>query len=202
MINEENYKSILDDSFDDTKDLEDIFLSDDEYDKIKEEFGIDLKDLEEHFKNYTPKQDLIYTKESPFAVDPKYAYESDSGFDLFSIENVTIPALDRKLISTGLKFDIPENYEIQIRPKSGLALNLGLTVLNTPGTIDQGYNGEIKVILFNTSQSPVEIKTGMKIAQAVLCPVTCGKWVNLVEASHLKNKDRNESGFGSTGIHL
>ena len=108
--------------------------------------------------------------------------------------------MGRHLAPTGLKIDIPENQEIQIRPKSGLALKLGLTVLNTPGTVDQGYNGEIKVILFNASQEPIVVSKGMKIAQAVICPVVSGKWVNFINVNEIGNKDRGESGFGSTGI--
>jgi dUTP pyrophosphatase len=108
--------------------------------------------------------------------------------------------LERKLIGTGLKFNIPQNYEIQIRSKSGLALKQGLMVLNSPGTVDQGYLGEIKVILFNTSNQVVKIQKGQKIAQAVLTPVVSGKWVTLKEVASLEEKDRSDNGFGSTGI--
>jgi dUTP pyrophosphatase len=104
------------------------------------------------------------------------------------------------LIPTGVHFDVPENYEIQIRSKSGLALNQGLMVLNSPGTVDQGYTGEIKVILFNTTNSSVVIKEGQKIAQAVVCPVVSGKWLNLTKVDIIKDKDRSVNGFGSTGI--
>ena len=90
---------------------------------------------------------------------------------------------------------------MQIRPKSGLAHKLGLTVLNTPGTIDQGYTGEIKVILFNTSQESVTISKKMKIAQAVLTPVINGGNVEIVEVQSIDNKDRGDNGFGSTGIY-
>jgi len=106
------------------------------------------------------------------------------------------------LIPTGLKFDIPEGTEIQIRPKSGLAINQGIMVLNTPGTVDQGYVGEIKVILFNSSSSNVEIKKGMKVAQAVLCPVFSGKFVNLEVVDDLEDKERGSNGFGSTGLNI
>jgi dUTP pyrophosphatase len=134
------------------------------------------------------------------AVMPSYNYPSDSGFDLHSTESVEIPSLGRVLVPTGLSFDIPDGYEIQVRPKSGLAINQGLTVLNTPGTADCGYTGEIKVIVFNTNNYSVLIPKGMKIAQAVLCPVVNGGWVNLNEIHNTINKDRNENGFGSTGI--
>ena len=99
-----------------------------------------------------------------------------------------------------MKFDIPDGYEIQVRSKSGLALNQGLFVLNSPGTVDSGYLGEIQVILFNTTTEKVKIEKGQKIAQAVLCPVVNGKWVNLRQISNLGSKDRNDNGFGSTGL--
>jgi dUTP pyrophosphatase len=134
------------------------------------------------------------------SVFPKYNYESDSGFDLHSVEDIVIPPFGRVLVPTGIKLNIPLEYEIQVRPKSGLALNQGLTVLNTPGTVDSGYNGEIKVIVFNTNNISVQITKGMKIAQAVLCPVICGKYVSLEDVDEIDGKDRGDNGFGSTGI--
>ncbi len=92
---------------------------------------------------------------------PSYAYASDSGFDLRSTIEINIPPFGRSLVPTGLVLSIPEEYEIQIRPKSGLALNQGITVLNTPGTVDSGYVGEIKVILFNTNNETVTISKGL-----------------------------------------
>ena len=106
----------------------------------------------------------------------------------------------RKLAPTGLCFDIPDGYEIQVRSKSGLALKQGLMVLNSPGTVDSGYQGEVKVILFNTTNERIKIEKGQKIAQAVISPVLNGKWVNLIKVNELKEKDRNDNGFGSTGI--
>ena len=131
---------------------------------------------------------------------PSYAYPSDSGFDLRSTIEINIPPFGRALIPTGIKLSIPEEYEIQVRPKSGLALNQGLTVLNTPGTVDSGYVGEIKVIVFNTNNETVTVSKGMKIAQAVLCPVVCGKYVSLELTNKVENKDRGDKGFGSTGL--
>jgi len=131
---------------------------------------------------------------------PSYAYPSDSGFDLRSTVEINIPPFGRSLIPTGIKLSIPEEYEIQVRPKSGLALNQGLTVLNTPGTVDSGYVGEIKVIVFNTNNETVTISKGMKIAQAVLCPVVCGKYVSLELTNKVEDKDRGDKGFGSTGL--
>ena len=131
---------------------------------------------------------------------PSYAYPSDSGFDLRSTIEINIPPFGRALIPTGIKLSIPEEYEIQVRPKSGLALNQGLTVLNTPGTVDSGYVGEIKVIVFNTNNETVTVSKGMKIAQAVLCPVVCGKYVSLELTNKVEDKDRGSNGFGSTGL--
>jgi dUTP pyrophosphatase len=131
---------------------------------------------------------------------PTYAYPSDSGFDLRSTVEINIPPFGRALVPTGIKLSIPEEYEIQIRPKSGLAINQGLTVLNTPGTVDSGYVGEIKIIVFNTNNETVTVSKGMKIAQAVLCPVVCGKYVSIELMDKVEDKDRMDNGFGSTGL--
>ena len=104
------------------------------------------------------------------------------------------------MVPTGLVFGIPEEYEVQVRPKSGLALKQGLTVLNTPGTVDAGYDGEIKVIVFNTTNKPVTINKGMKVAQAVLCPVICGKYAEIEMVETITKGERGDNGFGSTGI--
>jgi dUTP pyrophosphatase len=145
------------------------------------------------------KLELNYTNNSNNK-DPEYAYESDSGFDLRSTEELWIQANGRALIPTGLRFDISDGHEIQVRSKSGLALNQGLMVLNSPGTVDSGYQGEVKVIIFNTTNERIKIEKGQKIAQAVLCPVVNGKWVNLVKVEEIGEKDRNNQGFGSTGL--
>ena len=163
-------------------------------------FGVDTNEMNEFFmKSQEKKINLSYTSESENE-NPSYAYQSDSGFDLRSTEDIWIQANDRKLIPTGLRFDIPDGYEIQVRSKSGLALNQGLFVLNSPGTVDSGYQGEIKVILFNTTNDRIKINKGQKIAQAVLCPVVNGKWVDLVKVNNIDKKDRNDNGFGSTGL--
>ena len=178
------------------------FFSDDEMDlkKMIADMGVDIEELEREFANYAPKKPLEYEVVSENAIEPKYAYESDSGFDLHSTVKTTIPPFGRLLVPTGLKFDIPDTFEIQVRPKSGLALKKGLTVLNTPGTVDSGYDGEIMVIMFNTSNIPVDIEIGNKIAQAVLCPVVNGKWVDLVKVDSINDKERGANGFGSTGM--
>lgn len=172
----------------------------DEYEKIYDNYGLDMKELEHDMANYSQKRELGYKVIHPDTVEPKYNYMTDSGFDLHSTEEAILPPFGRSLISTGLCFDIPEGYELQIRPKSGLAINQGLTILNTPGTADCGYTGEIKAIVFNTNQTEFTIPKGMKIAQAVLCPVVNGRWVDLVKVEQIKEKDRNSAGFGSTGI--
>jgi dUTP pyrophosphatase len=192
-INDEELEDLL-------KILDDISNDDIDYNLIMDSFGLDVKELEQDLEDYVPQIDLSFKKSKVDATTPSYVYQSDSGFDLYSTEEVWIHGFDRKLISTGLHFDIPDGYEIQVRSKSGLALKQGLMVLNSPGTVDQGYLGEIKVILFNTTKEKVKIEKGQKIAQAVLCPVVSGKWVNLVEKEDLKSKDRNDNGFGSTGL--
>lgn len=172
--------------------------------KMLESMGIDMEDIEKHFNDQImqtadQKVPLRFINDSENK-NPEYAYISDSGFDLRATEDVWIQAHDRKLIPTGLRLDIPMGYEIQVRSKSGLALNQGLMVLNSPGTVDAGYQGEIKVILFNTTKDRIKIEKCQKIAQAVLCPVLNGKWVDLIEVKEIQDKDRNDSGFGSTGI--
>ena len=169
-------------------------------DDLLKEFGFDLKSMEEELSNYNPSLILGYKVLNSDAVIPKYNYPTDSGFDLHSIQDLEIPPFGRVLVPTGLSFDIKDGYEIQVRSKSGLSLKQGLMVLNSPGTVDNGYTGEVQVIVFNTNSYTVDIPKGMKIAQAVLCPVVNGKWVNLVEKNSIENKDRNTNGFGSTGI--
>ena len=171
-----------------------------DYDLILDEYGLDIKQLESDMINHTNQLSLNYFKVNKDAITPKYNYESDSGFDLHSTEEITISGLGRALVPTGLSFDIKDGYEIQVRSKSGLAINQGLMCLNSPGTVDNGYTGEVKAIIFNTNKEPFTITKGMKIAQAVLCPVVNGKWVDLSESTHQVNKDRNSNGFGSTGI--
>ena len=164
------------------------------------EYGVDIDELEKSFNEYSPKLDLGYVVLNQDAVIPKYNYKSDSGFDLHSTTDLEIPPFGRILVPTGLSFDIKDGYEIQVRSKSGLAIKQGLMVLNSPGTVDNGFTGEVQVILFNTNNYSVVIPKGMKVGQAVLCPVVNGKWVSLVEQTEIKEKERGENGFGSTGI--
>lgn len=178
------------------------FTPDENYQKeldmfINEAFG---QDFENELMNKTKTQKLKVRKINPDAILPKYNYSSDSGFDLHSVDEIIIPAFGRALVPTGLSFQFPEGFEIQMRPKSGLAINQGLTILNTPGTIDQGYSGEVKAIVFNTNDVSYTISKGMKIAQAVLCPVVNGKYVEIEEVEVFEETDRKDNGFGSTGI--
>jgi dUTP pyrophosphatase len=162
--------------------------------------GIDVEKIENNFneKYDNQKITLRYVLDSDNK-EPEYAYKTDSGFDLRANEIVVLQPFGRALIPTGLYLDVPEKCEVQVRPKSGLAIKKGLSVLNTPGTVDYGYTGEIKVIVFNFSDEEQTINKGDKIAQAVICPVAQGGDVNLVRVQEIQQKDRNNNGFGSTG---
>ena len=129
---------------------------------------------------------------------PTHATAGSAGLDLRAAleEPVTLEPLDRALIPTGLYFAIPAGYEVQIRPRSGLAMKHGITVLNTPGTIDSDYRGEIRVALINLSREPFTIEPGERICQMVLARYEQVEWV---EAEQLDDTDRGEGGFGHTG---
>lgn len=153
--------------------------------------------------------------------DPAYAHDTDAGFDLRSNEDVTIqPArvnliknddglvtdvqmlpAETKIVKTGLFFELKQGFEMQIRSRSGLAAKKQVAVLNGPGTIDEGYRGEIMVILKNHGTEPFEIKKGDRIAQAILSPVTAKNSINLVSVDNISdNTDRGSNGIGSTGV--
>ena len=133
------------------------------------------------------------------AVVPKYAHDGDAGVDLYSAINLNLKPGERALVPTGLKMAIPSGYEGQVRPKSGLALKHGVTVLNTPGTVDAPYRGEVGVIVINHDKSAAyEIKKGEKIAQMVFNKV---EYVTFTEVPELDATTRGEGGFGSTGKH-
>jgi len=169
------------------------------YKEISEDFGIDLRGLEDEMKKSLSKVDLSYTSDDPL-VKLKYNYITDSGFDLYSTKDILIEGFGRALVPTGIRFDIGEGFEIQVRSKSGLALKQGLMVLNSPGTVDEGYTGEVQVIIFNTNKEPFQITKGMKVAQAVLSKCFSGRVVNLFKVDNINDKDRGDNGFGSTGI--
>lgn len=139
---------------------------------------------------------LKFKRIHPDAVLPAYAHPSDAGMDVRSVDELVIPPGKRALVHTGLVMLLPPLYEAQVRPRSGLALKSGVTVLNTPGTIDAGYRGEVGVILINLGEAPFAVHKGDKIAQLVIAPVT----QPIVEETELVDEtDRGAGGFGSTG---
>lgn len=127
---------------------------------------------------------------------PQKAHEDDAGFDLYASEAFLLKAHCYGCVPTALSIELPEGYEAQVRPRSGLAAKHGVTVLNAPGTIDAGYRGEVKVILINHGEEDFEITAGMRIAQLVISPVLSARFV---EAVSLSESTRGEGGFGSSG---
>lgn len=148
---------------------------------------------------------VLLKKERPDVPDPVYATAGAAGCDVHADEDVWIPAGSRRLVSTGLYVQLPSGYECQVRPRSGLAFKEGITVLNSPGTIDEDYRGELKVLLFNTnpvmsegeSGSSFHVTKGMRIAQLVFAPVTRAQFQLVNE---LTGTARGAGGYGSTGI--
>ena len=129
---------------------------------------------------------------------PTYKTSGSSGMDLIANnkKKIIIKPTKTSIIPTGIAVAIPKNYEIQIRPRSGLAAKKSVSVLNTPGTIDSDYRGEIKIILINLSKKPFAVKSGDRIAQMIICPIAKGK---LEEVKNLPRTMRDKGGFGSTG---
>ena len=140
---------------------------------------------------------LRFKRIHPEAELPAYAHPSDAGMDLRSVDELVIPAGKRALVHTGLVMMLPPLHEAQVRPRSGLALKQGVTVLNTPGTIDSGYRGEIGVILVNLGEADFTVRKGDNIAQLVIAPVTQPE---IAETETLDETDRGSGGFGSTGV--
>lgn len=134
--------------------------------------------------------------------NPKFAYEGDSGFDLRADieEPIVLDPFKRILIPTGLYFELVKGLELQVRPRSGLAVKHGITVLNSPGTVDSHYRGEIKVPLINLGDEPFKIVKGDRIAQAVIVPVFGEGKINLTKTDQLNDTSRGEGGFNSSGI--
>lgn len=128
---------------------------------------------------------------------PNYASKGAAGMDICAAESVTLRIGKRIAIATGFAFAIPEGYEVQVRPRSGLALKNGVTCLNTPGTIDSDYRGEVKVILANLGEDDFQITKGDRIAQIVVAPVQHAK---MVEVEEIEGTLRGSGGFGSTGV--
>ena len=140
---------------------------------------------------------LLVKRLSPTAILPGYAHPGDAGLDLFAAVAVSLEPGERKLVGTGLSIELPPNTEAQVRPRSGLALKSGITVLNTPGTVDHGYRGEVGVILINHGRERFDVQPGMKIAQMVIAPFV---HVSVEEAGELSGTARGQGGFGSTGV--
>ena len=133
----------------------------------------------------------------PDAKMPLQARVGDAGMDLFSVVELTLKPGARELVGTGIKLELPEGYEAQVRPRSGLALKHGVTVLNSPGTVDAGYRGEVGVILINHGTEPFVVEKGMRIAQMVIQRVP---EVELVVVDSVSDSERGERGFGSSGL--
>jgi dUTP pyrophosphatase len=143
--------------------------------------------------NYNLKIKLI----NKDAILPFQANQGDAGLDLYSVEEKIIKPGEAELISTGIILELPEGTEAQVRPRSGLALRHSVTLLNSPGTIDEGYRGEIKVILINHGKEDFKVEKQMRIAQMVIAPVAR---VNIIQVEELSSSERGEGGFGSSGI--
>lgn len=135
----------------------------------------------------------------PGAVIPTYQSKGASGADIcaYVTESVILQPGETTLIPTGLTIEIPEGYEAQVRPRSGLAINHGITLLNTPGTIDSDYRGEIKIIIINLGKKEFIINNGMRIAQMVFSKVYIGNFIN---ADELSSTERHDGGFGHSGV--
>jgi len=132
----------------------------------------------------------------PDAVIPSQAYDGDAGLDLSACEGVTLAPGERAVVSTGLAVEIPDGYAGFVQPRSGLASRHGIGIVNSPGLVDSGYRGEIRVVLLNTDRSePFTVEPGMRIAQLVVLPVPA---VRLVEVDELQTSERGARGFGSS----
>lgn len=140
---------------------------------------------------------LKVKKIHPDARLPEYAHPGDAGLDIFALETKILAAGESALILTGIQIELPNYTEAQVRPRSGLALKHQITLLNTPGTIDAGYRGEVGVIMINHGKSDFKIEKGMKIAQLVLQPVY---HTTVIEVNDLNDSQRGDKGFGSSGI--
>ena len=164
--------------------------------ELKKVYDLDEKSTE----NYEYKVTTKFINNSNNE-DPTYAKEGDSGFDLraFIEEPLTLKPLERKLIPTGLKFELSPNTELQVRPRSGMALKHGISVLNTPGTVDEGYRGDVGIITVNLSNEDYTIQPGERIAQAVIMNVVGHRLSNLEKVDNLTETERGDTGYGSSG---
>lgn len=191
------------------KEYEDLLDDSEDDDSISEEFAKEIentfnqvgelvmKKQQEDFSKLTLK--FVNESNNP---NPTFANEGDSGFDLRAnlTESITIGPLERALVPTGLFFELEKGFEIQVRPRSGLAVKNGISVVNTPGTVDSHYRGEVKAILINLSNENFTINHGDRIAQAVVCPVFGEGKVFIEQVDTLSETNRGSGGFGSSGV--
>lgn len=141
---------------------------------------------------------VLFQKIHPEAVLPAYAHPGDAGMDVASVEEIVIPARGRGMVHTGLRMILPSGTEAQVRPRSGLAFRHGVTILNAPGTIDEGYRGELCILLMNIGDTDFKVEKGMRIAQLVIAPVLR---VETEETAAPEDTARGAGGFGSTGMN-
>ena len=190
------------------EELKDIKILQDMLNKLNNPQGVEdynkiIEDIEKIQSNdySTINYNTTYFTNDSNNEDPTYAKEGDSGFDLraFINEPVTLKPLERKLIPTGLKFQLPTNTELQVRPRSGMAYKHGISVLNTPGTVDEGYRGDVGIISINLSNETYTIQPGERIAQGVIMNVLGSNLSKLVKKEELNETERGSTGFGSTG---
>jgi dUTP pyrophosphatase len=200
MKNNEN----IDNSIKELKELQNLDILPPE---TKEEIGMAIT-FAEGLKNYGGattelksdyKLPIKFVNTSEYK-SPMYAKEGDSGFDLRVTEGGTLKPLERHLVPTGLFFELPDGYELQIRPRSGLAYKHGITILNSPGTVDTGYRGEIKLLLVNLSNEEFSWKAGERMAQGVVAHRVSSDFGALTEVAELTDSKRGATGWGSTGV--
>jgi dUTP pyrophosphatase len=202
---ESNFNEILNQ----LKQYESLLSADDGTDDIDETIAVEInKTLESLNNEIMLAQEKEYSHVSVNFInkstneDPKFAYEGDSGFDLRADieEPITLKPGERTLVPTGLFFELVKGLELQVRPRSGLAIKNGITVLNSPGTVDSHYRGEVKIPLINLGQEPFNIVKGDRIAQAVIAPVYGEGKVKLNKTETINSTVRGEGGFNSSGI--
>ena len=185
------------------QELIEVFKSEDSLSKNKKDFLVFAitaigESVFGFIENPREKIPVKICKINDSAMLPVYAHNTDAGADVFANETLLIEGNSTAVIKTGLKVIIPTGYEIQIRPRSGMSLNTPLRIANAPGTIDSSFRGEIGIIVHNTSNEPIEIKTGMKIAQMVIAETPMILWEEVSEVED--DTERGSGGFGSTGV--
>jgi dUTP pyrophosphatase len=191
------------------KEYEGLLLSGEDGDSIDEnlasEINLTLEELDQEIRlaqqEEMSKISVKFINKSTNE-DPKFAYDGDSGFDLRADidEDLTLKPGERFLVPTGLYFELVKGLEIQVRPRSGLSIKHGITVLNSPGTVDSHYRGEVKIPLINLGQEPFKIVKGDRIAQAVIAPVYGEGKVILLKTDNINETSRGDGGFNSSGI--